>query len=116
LFHESLASAPTDRKVEIALELERVATTSDARVRKVDHTEVGDAISGGASAAAAGVAAEWRRTACWAVVEALAEEEDETQSGWSLRVGRDLDELGWREVAPEAAPPRARGVGAGDPR
>jgi PmbA protein len=115
LFHESLASAPTDRKVEIALELERVATTSDARVRKVDHTEVGDAISRVAIASTAGVAAEYRRTDCWAVVEALAEEEDETQSGWSLRVGRDLDELGWREVAAEAAQRASRLLGAGKP-
>jgi PmbA protein len=115
LFRESLATTPTDRKVGIALELERIATTSDDRVRKVDHTEVGDAVSRVAIASTTGVEAEYRRTDCWAVVEALAEDAEETQSGWSLRVGRDLDELAWREVAAEAAERASRLLGATKP-
>jgi PmbA protein len=115
LFRESLAGTPTDRKVDIALELERLATSSDERVKKVDHTEVGDAVSRVAIASTAGVDAEYARTDCWAVVEALAEDGDETQAGWSFRVGRDLDELGWRDVAAEAVERASRMLGAGKP-
>ena len=115
LFRESLAGTPTDRKVDIALELERLATSSDDRVRKVDHTEVGDAVSRVAIASTAGVDAEYARTDCWAVVEALAEDGDETQAGWSFRVGRDLDELGWRHVATEAVERASRMLGATKP-
>jgi PmbA protein len=81
----------------------------------VDHTEVGDAVSRVAIASTMGVAAEYRRTDCWAVVEALAEDGEETQSGWSLRVGRDLDELAWRDVAAEAADRASRLLGATKP-
>jgi len=115
LFRDSLAGTPTDRKVDIALELERLATSSNQRVRKVDHTEVGDAVSRVAIASTAGVDAEYARTDCWAVVEALAEDGDETQSGWSFNVGRDLDELGWRDVAAEAVERAARMLGATKP-
>jgi PmbA protein len=115
LFRESLAGTPTDRKVEVALELERVATSSDERVKKVDHTEIGDAVSRVAIASTAGVDAEYARTDCWAVVEALAEDGDETQAGWSFRVGRDLDELRWRDVAAEAVERAARMLGATKP-
>jgi PmbA protein len=116
LFRESLAATATDRKVEIALELERLATSSNERVRKVDHTEVGDAVSRVAIASTAGVDAEYARTDCWAVVEALAEDGEETQAGWSFRVGRDLDQLGWREVAAEAVDRASRMLGATKPK
>ena len=115
LFRESLADTPTDRKVDIALELERLSTSSDPRVRKVDHTQVGDAVSRVAIASTSGVDAEYARTDCWAVVEALAEDGDETQAGWSFRVGRDLDELGWRDVASEAVERASRILGATKP-
>jgi PmbA protein len=115
LFRESLAGTPTDRKVDIALELERLSTSSDPRVRKVDHTQVGDAVSRVAIASTIGVDAEYARTDCWAVVEALAEDGDETQAGWSFRVGRDLDELGWRDVATEAVQRASRILGATKP-
>jgi PmbA protein len=115
LFRESLATTPTDRKVEIALDLERLATSTDERVRKVDHTEVGDSVGRVALASTAGVDAEYARTDCWAVVEALAEQGDETQSAWSFRVGRDLDELGWRDVATESVDRAARLLGASKP-
>jgi PmbA protein len=115
LFRESLAGTPTDRKVDVALELERLAVSSDPRVRKVDHSEVGDAVSRVAIASTAGVDAEYARTDCWAVVEALAEDGDETQAAWSFRVAHDLDELAWREVAGEAAGRAARILGATKP-
>jgi PmbA protein len=115
LYRESLAGTPTDRKVQVALELERLATSADPRVRKVDHTEVGDAVSRVAVASTAGVAAEYARTDCWAVVEALAEEGDETQAGWSFRVAHDLDELEWRLVAAEAVERASRLLGATKP-
>jgi PmbA protein len=115
LFRETLAATPTARKVEMTLELERLATSSDERVRKVDHTEIGDAVSRVAIASTTGVDAEYARTDCWAVVEALAEEGDETQAGWSFRVGRDLDELPWRDVAAEAVERASRILGASKP-
>ena len=47
LFHAASAEVPTDRKVELALELERLAVSSDPRVTKIDLSQVGDTVSRG---------------------------------------------------------------------
>jgi PmbA protein len=65
-----------------------------------------------AIASTAGVTAEYGRTDCWAVVSALAEQDGETQSGWSFRVARELGELDWGSVAEEAVERSARLLGA----
>jgi PmbA protein len=49
------------------------------------------------------------------VVVALAERDGETQTGFSFRVGRELDELEWEEAAGEAAERGARLLGARKP-
>jgi PmbA protein len=115
LFRPSQADMPTERKVDIAIELERIATTRDPRVTKVDHTTCADALSRVAIASTTGLSVEYARTDCWVVVEALAEQGDETQSGWSFRVGRDLDEVPWAEVPVEAVERATRLLGATKP-
>jgi PmbA protein len=115
LFHADQAEMATDRKVSLALDLERLATTSDPRVTKVELAQYGDAVSRVAIASTSGVAAEYARTDCWCAVGALAEEGDETQTGFSFRVGRELAELEWADVATEAAERAARMLGAVKP-
>ncbi len=115
LFHADQAEMATDRKVSLALDLERLATTSDPRVTKVELAQYGDAVSRVAIASTTGVAAEYARTDCWCAVGALAEEGDETQTGFSFRVGRELAELEWADVATEAAERAARMLGAVKP-
>lgn len=115
LFRESQAGMPTGRKVSLALNLERVAITTDPRVRKVVGAEYGDTVSRIALASTAGVDAEYARTDCWSGVYALAEEGDETQTGFSYRLARELDELEWAGVAAEAATRASRMLGAVKP-
>jgi PmbA protein len=106
----------TDRRVQLALDLERVATSSDPRVRKVESAQYGDAVSRVAIASTAGVSAEYARTDCWCVVVTLAEEGDDTQTGFSFRVGRRLAELDWQDVALEGVERAARMLGATKPQ
>lgn len=115
LFRETQAAMPTDRKVTLALDLEKVAVTADPRVRKVDEAQYGDAVSRVALRSTTGIAAEYGRTDCWAVVVALAEEGEETQTGFSFRLARELGELEWFDVASEAASRAARMLGAVKP-
>jgi PmbA protein len=115
LFRPAQAEMTTERKVDIAIELERIATTRDPRVTKVDHTTCADALSRVAIASTTGLSVEYARTDCWVMVEALAEDGDETQSGWSFRVGRDLDEVPWAEVPVEAVERATRLLGATKP-
>jgi PmbA protein len=108
LFRVDQAALATERKVSVALDLEHRAVSADPRVAKVDQAGYGDAVSRVAIASTAGVTAEYGRTDCWAVVSALAEQDGETQAGWSFRVARELGELDWGSVAQEAVERSAR--------
>jgi PmbA protein len=115
LFRQDQAALATERKVRVALDLEHLAVSADPRVTKVDQAGYGDAVSRVAIASTAGVAEEYGRTDCWAVVSALAEQDGETQAGWSFRVARELGELAWGSVAQEAVERSARLLGAVKP-
>jgi PmbA protein len=115
LFRSDQASLDTERKVGVALDLERRAISLDERVSKVDHAEYGDAISSIAIASTSGLTAEYARTDCWAVVTALAEDRGETQTGWSFRIARELGDLDWSSVAEESVHRSTRLLGATKP-
>jgi PmbA protein len=116
LFHEDQAAMDTDRRVQLALDLERAATSSDPRVRKAETARYGDAVSRVAIGSTAGISAEYSRTDCWCAVVTLAEGDDETQTGFSFRVGRRLAELDWQDVAREGVERAARMLGATKPQ
>lgn len=115
LFREAQAAVAPERKVSVALDLDRVARSSDPAVRKVEEVVYGDAVSRAAVASTTGVSAEYARTDCWCMVVALAERDGETQTGFAFRVARQLDELAWEEAAAEAAVRGARLLGAVKP-
>ena len=115
LFSESLAGMKTDEKVPIALEMERLATSSDPRVRKTESVRYGDAIGSVAIASNQGVRADYRATGCWCVVVTLAEQDGDTQTGFSYRIARSIDELKQDEVVAEAVERAARMLGAVKP-
>jgi PmbA protein len=115
LYSDEQAAMSTDEKVAVALGLERVATSSDRRVTKVETCSYGDAVASAAIASTNGVAASFRRTGCWAVVGTLADAEGETQTGFSFQVGRRLGEIDPDAVAREAVERAARMLGATKP-
>ncbi len=115
LFRAESAETPTEKKVEMALELERRAISIDPRVTKIDIAQVGDALSRIAIASTTGVDAEYRRTDAWVLVYTLAVEGDETQTGFSYRVARSLDDIDADGVAAEAVERGARLLGAVKP-
>lgn len=115
LYREALAGWSPDRKVALALDLERAATGARPEVRRVEEVTYGDAVSRVAVASTRGVDATYRGTDCWCVVSALAERDGETQSGFSFRVAREPDELAWEEAAREGAERGARLLGGTKP-
>jgi PmbA protein len=115
LFRPSMAALETARKVALALDLERAATSSHPEVRKVEEVMYGDAVSRVALTSTTGASGEYARTDCWCMVSALAERDGETQSGFSFRVAREADELPWQEAASEGALRGARLLGATKP-
>ena len=115
LFREDQARVPTDRKVSLALDLERRVISTDPRVTKVDAAQIGDSVSRTAIASTTGVKAEYARTDAWCVAVALAVEGDETQTGFSFSISRGVDDLLWESIADEAVARSVRMLGATKP-
>jgi PmbA protein len=115
LFREGQADLDPERKVRLALDLERAAVSSDPAVTRVEEVVYGDAASRVAVASTRGVESGYERTDCWCVVSALAERDEEVQTGFSFRLAREVDELAWEEAAEEAASRGARLLGSRKP-
>ncbi len=108
LWNEALAAYPTERKIELAKELERLAVAADARVR-VDDSNYSDAASESAVATTTGIRRSSRENGCYVSVGTLADDGDETQTGFGFSVGRSPDEFDLPRAAREAAD-RATGL------
>jgi len=114
LWSERLESVPTARKIELAKELERLARAADSRVR-VDDSNYSDAFGEAAVATTAGIRVSGRENGCYLSVGTLADDGDETQTGFGFSVGRDVDELDIEKAAREAADRATRLLGATKP-
>jgi PmbA protein len=115
LYRDAQATMATTEKVRLAVDLERLATTTDPRVSKVDECSIGDAVSRTAIANTNGLASEYARTDAWCVAVTLAAADDETQAGYSYRIARELPEIDLEEIAVEAVARAAAMLGAQKP-
>jgi PmbA protein len=115
LFREALPAFEPDRKVALALDLERAAVSAAPDVRRVEEVLYGDAVSRVALASSGGQAAEYRRTDCWCVALAIAERDGDTRTGFSFAIAREPGELDHEAVGREAADRGARLLGAVKP-
>lgn len=116
LWRDELASFPTDQKVALAIELERVVRAGDPRIRQVQAAEWGDASVESAVATSTGIRASSRRTACYLSAYAIAGEGDDTQTGGGYSVGRAPADLDLGKAAADAVERATRLLGAVKPR
>ena len=114
LWSDRLESVPTARKIELAKELERLARAADSRVR-VDDSNYSDSFGEAAVATTTGIRVSGRENGCYLSVGTLADDGDETQTGFGFSVGRDVDELDIAKAAREAADRATRLLGATKP-
>jgi PmbA protein len=115
LFRQALAEYPTDRKVELALALERAAKAADARISGVESADYVDTIAIGAVVTSTGIRAGARESATYVMASVLAEDGDETQTGFGFSVGREPAELDIDRAAADAADRATRMLGATKP-
>jgi PmbA protein len=115
IYREAQLDLAPDRKVELALELERAAISAHPEVRKVESAHYGDAVSRVAVASTRGGPFEFARTDGWVSVSCLAERDGETQTGFAFRLARETGELEWEAAAREAADRAARLLGSRKP-
>lgn len=114
LWNEVLAGYSTDRKIDLAKELERLTLGIDGRVR-VDDANYADAAVETAVATTTGIRRASRENGCHVSVSTLADDGDETQTGFGFSVGRSPDEFDLAKAAREAAERATRLLGATKP-
>ncbi len=114
LWNDELAAYPTDRKIELAMELERLAAGEDRRVR-IDEANYADAHGEAAVATTTGIRQWGRENGCYVSLSTLADEGDETQTGFGFSVGRTPDSLDLERAAREGAERATRLLGATKP-
>lgn len=114
LWNGALAGFPTEGKIELAKELERLTAAADPRVR-IDEADYADAWGEAAVATTTGIRQAGRENGCYVSVSTLADDGDETQTGFGFSVGRSPELLDLTRAAGEAAERATRLLGATKP-
>jgi PmbA protein len=114
LWDDELAAFPTDRKIELAKELERRTLGGDTRIR-VDDSNYSDAWGEVAVATTTGIRESGRENGCYLSVSTLADDGDETQTGFGFTVARRPDLFDLDKAAADAVDRAVRLLGATKP-
>jgi PmbA protein len=114
LWSDALAEFDTDSKIDLAKELEKLTTGSDPRVR-VDESNYADGSGEAAVATTTGIRQYGRENGCYVSVSTLADDGDETQTGFGFSVGREPAKLDVERASREAADRATRLLGATKP-
>jgi PmbA protein len=112
LWDEGVASTPMEKKVALAIELERATRAADARVRQVSSADYADSRVEVALASTTGISSSRRRTNAFLSVDAIAGEGAETQTGSGFSVGRGPADLVPDEAMDDAVLRAIRMLGA----
>jgi PmbA protein len=112
---DAVLDVPIDRKIELALDLERRALGLDPRVTSARTTIYGDSWGESVIATSTGIEGYDRGSSCSASTAPLANDESGTQIGSSHDAGRDPELLDLAKVAAEAVERATRLLGAGKP-
>jgi PmbA protein len=112
-FDPAIASMSASRKIDLALELERMVRAGDPRITGVRVATFSDSSRRFAVATSTGIAGAGRGAWCSMSALALAEDGDETYTGVGSTVGFGPDELDLAEAADDAVLRATRLFGAG---
>ncbi len=115
LWRPGLAAVPTDRKVALAVELERALLAADPRIVGVESCDYGDSLGETAVVTTTGIRRSSRATGCELVAFSLAGDDDETQTGFGFSLGRAFEDLDVEAAARDAADRALRMLGATKP-
>ena len=108
LWNESLAGYDTASKISLTKELERLALACDSRIR-VEDANYADASGETAVVTSTGIRVGGRENGCYVMVSTMADEGDETQTGFGFSVGRHPDDFDLARAAQDASD-RATGL------
>ncbi|MCY3785307.1 MAG: TldD/PmbA family protein [bacterium] len=115
LWRPELAAVAPERKIDLAMELERAVLAGDRRIRGVESADYTDSLSVGAVVTTSGIRSVDRDSGCCLSVFSLAADGAETQTGFGFSVGRSLDDLDVQRAAGDAVERAVRLLGARKP-
>ena len=113
-WNADLERTTTGRKIELAKTLEALTLGRDRRVR-VDDANYADSFGEAAVATSTGIRVAGRENGCYVSVGTLADDGDETQTGFGFAVGRHVDELDLERAATDAVDRATRLLGGTKP-
>ncbi len=93
LWDDGVASTPMEKKVALAIELERATRAADPKIRQVSSADYSDSRVEVALASTTGISSFRRRTNAFLSVDAIAGEGGDTQTGTGFSIGRGPGEL-----------------------
>ncbi len=112
LWDDEVGSTPMEKKVVLAIELERATRAADPRIRQVSSADYSDSRVEVALATTTGISSSRRRTNAFLSVDAIAGEGAETQTGTGFSIGRGPGELVPDEAMEDAVLRATRMLGA----
>ena len=115
-YDPELETFPTDKKIDMALELERMINSSDPRIAGARVIAFGDETVERAVATSLGVANWSRRSAAAVSAYVIARDGDETQTGGGSAVSRRASDLDVERACREAVERAVRMLGATKPK
>ncbi len=111
---EELANYPTDEKISITKELEKLTLAADSRVR-AEEANYEDGWGETAVATTTGIRESGRGNSCYVSVSTLADDGNESLTGFGFSVGDSPKEFDLNKAAREAADRATRLLGATKP-
>jgi PmbA protein len=112
LWDDGVASTPIEKKVALALDLERATRAADPRVRQVSSADYSDSRVEVALVSTTGISSFRRRTNAYLSVDAMAGSGADTQTGTGFSIGRGPGDLVPDEAMDEAVARATRMLGA----
>ena len=112
LWDDGVAATPMEKKVALALELERATRAADPRVRQVSSADYSDSRVEVALVTTTGISSYRRRTNAFLSVDAIVGEGADTQTGAGFSVGRGPGDLVPDEAMDDAVLRATRMLGA----
>lgn len=116
LYREDLAKVSTESKIDLAVELEKAVRAADRRITGVEAADYADGLSEGAVVTTSGIRTASRDSSCYVSTYCVAQDGDDTQTGFGFSVGRMPEDLDVAAAADDASRRATRLLGATQPR
>ena len=116
VYSDGVNSLSTSKKIDYALELERLTLSTDKRISGIESSEYTDVVSESAIATSTGIRSSSKESGCCLMVYALAEENNETQTGFGFSIGRTPEDLDIAKAAFDASDRATRMLGSTKPK